>query len=237
MRLNREGHLTLPSIELVQLLDLSRTLNRKTAGLFDPTIQPLWQLYGSLYETRAGKELPPHDAIAQRLQLIGLHHVHIEAGRIALDPDCSITLNGIAQGYITDRVAELLRRRGLDHILIDLGEVRALGPQPDGSPFRIAVPQSGLQVPLADAALAVSSPAGLLFAPEHGMGHILDPRTGSGRSPWRCIAVRHASAAVADGLSTAFVLADRAAITKTLQEVAGTRVWATRPDGSIETFA
>jgi thiamine biosynthesis lipoprotein len=36
---------------------------------------------------------------------------------------------------VTDRVADLLRGRGLDHVLVDLGEQRALGPRAAGAPW------------------------------------------------------------------------------------------------------
>ena len=53
-------------------------------------------------------------------------------------PGMAITLNGIAQGYITDRVADLLRNEGFDQAMVDLGEWRALGSHPDGRPWRAA---------------------------------------------------------------------------------------------------
>ena len=54
-----------------------------------------------------------------------------------------IALNGIAQGYITDRVADLLRKEGLDDVLVDLGEIRGLGRHADGRPWTV-----GLKDPL-----------------------------------------------------------------------------------------
>ena len=39
----------------------------------------------------------------------------------------AITLNGIAQGYATDRVVDVLRARGLSTTLVNMGEIRALG--------------------------------------------------------------------------------------------------------------
>ena len=34
-----------------------------------------------------------------------------------------LSLNGIAQGYITDKVAELLKQQGVSQALIDMGEI------------------------------------------------------------------------------------------------------------------
>ena len=41
-----------------------------------------------------------------------------------------LTLNGIAQGYATDRVVAILRSEGIEHSLVDMGESRALGDGP-----------------------------------------------------------------------------------------------------------
>ena len=51
----------------------------------------------------------------------------------------AVTLNGIAQGYITDRVADLLRAEGLEKVMIDLGEIRTLGDHPEGRPWRVGL--------------------------------------------------------------------------------------------------
>ncbi len=40
-----------------------------------------------------------------------------------LKPGRQITLNGVAQGYISDRVADLLKANGVEHVLVNLGEM------------------------------------------------------------------------------------------------------------------
>ena len=45
-----------------------------------------------------------------------------------------VTLNGIGQGYITDRVVDLLRAGGIEHALVDMGKTRAIGGHPTGGP-------------------------------------------------------------------------------------------------------
>ena len=46
-----------------------------------------------------------------------------------------VTLNGIGQGYITDRVVELLRGGGVEHALVDMGKTRAIGGHPRRRPL------------------------------------------------------------------------------------------------------
>ena len=46
---------------------------------------------------------------------------------------------GIAQGYITDRVVEILRDCGIRRTMADLGEARVLGTRPDGLPWQVGL--------------------------------------------------------------------------------------------------
>ena len=136
--LNRDGVLADPPPDLVRLMAESRRISELSAGAFDVTVQPLWRLYAAHFsEPGADPKGPPAQAIAQALSLVDYGAVTVDSGRIALArPGMAVTLNGIAQGYITDRVAELLRRAGADRVLIDLGEARGLGRHPSGRPWR-----------------------------------------------------------------------------------------------------
>src|SRR5699024_9464578 len=127
---------------------------------------------------------------------------------ITLRPGMALTLNGIAQGYATDRIAEMLRVEGLDNIFVDAGEFRALGGMPGGGDWPVTL-ESGPEITLNDRALATSAPLGTTFDQEGRIGHILDPRTGGPvKAPWRSISVSAKSAALADALATACCLAE-----------------------------
>jgi thiamine biosynthesis lipoprotein len=113
----------------------------------------------------------------------------------------AITLNGIAQGYITDRVADLLRNDGFEHAVADLGEWRALGNHPEGRPWRAATREG--EIELSDNALAVSSGAGTAFEPSGRFHHIFDPATGASALRLAEVAVVASRAMIADALATA----------------------------------
>ncbi|PTE15814.1 thiamine biosynthesis protein ApbE, partial [Cereibacter changlensis JA139] len=69
----------------------------------------------------------------------------------------ALTLNGIAQGFIADRVPELLKAEGVGDILVDTGELRALGGHPEGGGWPVAL-ASGEALTLRDMALASPAP-------------------------------------------------------------------------------
>ena len=107
-QLNRDGALDAPPADLVVLLSRAATIHAATRGAFDPTVQPVWRL---LAET-GGK--PEPSAMSDALARIGWDGVSVTPGRISFARSgMALTLNGVAQGYITDRVAALLRDEGL----------------------------------------------------------------------------------------------------------------------------
>jgi thiamine biosynthesis lipoprotein len=229
--LNRMGHLDAPSHDLVKLLHLSRKMNAATQGLFDPTVQPLWEYLSNWYSANPDRKAPRQEDLASVRSRIGMEKISLENGRIECNEGTRITLNGIAQGYITDRVADLLRSKGWRHVLIDLGEVRAIDTKPDGNAWRIHIRELARSLSLTDAALATSSGSALTFDRSGAATHILNPFTGRSPASWRAVTVRHASATVADALSTALFAASPEQMETIVKNHQKTRIWAALTDG------
>lgn len=220
MRLNAAGRLDEAPADLRLLLAEALALAERTNGAFDPTIQPLWLLHARHFDTaRAPSGGPDAADLAAAGALVGWRGVHIEGGTIRLDrPGMALTLNGIAQGYITDKVGDILRARGFAHVLVDMGEQLALGPKWDGTAWRVGLrdpydPERIVEkLPLAGGAVATSSNLGGAAAdPKRRLAHILDPRTGHPADAFASVSVVSDRATDADGLSTALTLlpADR----------------------------
>jgi FAD:protein FMN transferase len=207
VRLNRQGTLAEPPVELVELLSMSRHVSMVTAGAFDVTVQPLWDVYSAHFaQPGADPKGPPEDRIAAARQLVDWRTVRVGADRIALRrPGAAITLNGIAQGYITDKVADLLRRNGMRHVLVNMDDIRAVGPKPDGTPWRVGL-EGGDEIPLVDRAVSTSAPAGTQFSPF--CNHIFVPATGHCSTLAGSVSVVATTAAMADALSTAIAAGD-----------------------------
>ncbi len=209
-RLNAEGRLDAPPPELLQCLTLAGAVHRASAGAFDPTVQPLWALWA---ERASSGNRPTQGELTTTRDLGGWDALRLDEAAIVMAPGMALTLNGIAQGFIGDRVAALLSAEGLTDILIDTGEHVALGQMSGGGAWPVRLAQGG-EAGLSDRALATSAPNGTVFDQGGRYGHILDPRTGEpAAARWQGISITAPSAALADALSTgACLMADRQSI-------------------------
>ncbi len=214
-RLNRDGHLPYPARDMLDLFDLAGKVHKATGGLFDPSVQPLWMAVATGGDISAARSL------------VGWDYVKATAKEIRLKrPGMALTFNGIAQGAAADRIAALMRAQGFDNVMIDMGEVIALGQRPDGGGWRaeIETPQ-GIPVArrsLQNRALATSAPTGTRIGPNGQHAHIINP---TGHAPlWQLASVEADQAALADALSTAFCLMDRKAIDAALEMFPNTTV-------------
>lgn len=217
-RLNAAGRLAAPPFELLECLALAGAVHDATGGAFDPSVQPLWAAHA---EAHAAGAPPGPEALAAARARVGWNRVAFSAAEISFArPGMALTLNGIAQGFIADRVARLLAAEGLTEVLIDTGEI--IAPGGGGWPVRIA---DGPEVTLRAQALATSAPGGTSFDAAGLAGHILDPRTGlPAAAGWRQISVTAPSAALADALSTGFCLMEHAAMDAALARFPGARL-------------
>ena len=214
-RLNAAGRLAAPALDLVAVLRAAERWRAATAGAFDMRVQPLWRARAEGRDPEAAREAAQAP-------------VAIASAAVTLAPGAGLTLNGLAQGTIADRVSAALARRGFTRMMVDAGEMRLSGPA-----RRVAVPQVGVTLRLADAALAVSAPGALRFA--DGAGHILDPR-GAGAERWRAVAVVARAgpdaAETADALSTAFAVSAPDLI-DAVARAAGAAALARATDGAL----
>jgi thiamine biosynthesis lipoprotein len=239
-RLNRDGEMREPPLDLVVLLEESLRFSRLSRGAFDVTVQPLWQLYaGHFAAPDADPAGPAPETIAAARGLVDWRAVEVTPTLVRLDrPGMAVTLNGIAQGYVTDHVADLLREAGMRQVLVDLGEIRMLGGHPDGRPWRVGLEGAAQrEIELADLAVATSAGSGTMFDRSGRFHHLLDPASGTSAGHWRSVSVTAARATLADGLSTTLSIVAPAAAGEVLAAAAPARAWLTNGSGETRVLA
>jgi thiamine biosynthesis lipoprotein len=173
--------------ETAALLDYADACHRQSGGRFDISsgiLRRAWRFGAD------GGRLPEPAQVQALLQHVGWQRVDWQRAPTRLlrfpVPGMELDFGGIVKEYAVDRVAALLQGAGVAHGFVNLGgDVRALGPQPDGSPWRIGIrhPREAgallITLELATGALASSGDYERCIVVEgRRYGHILDPRTG-----------------------------------------------------------
>ena len=218
-RLNAEGKLENPDVDFLALMSQALSFSKQTDGVFDITVQPLWRLYAEHFsKPGADPQGPTRAHIEETLSLVGSSQIELTSREVAFrKPGMAVTLNGIAQGYITDRITVLLKKAGFENVLVSLGENYALGSHPDGSPWRagISSPEDGKAVlrtvDLIDKALATSGGYGSPFTSTSSLNHLINPVTGKTAAFNKSVSVIARSAVKADMASTALSLMEKSA--------------------------
>ena len=232
-KLNDAGLLLAPPPELIDLLSRSNSISEQTDGAFDISVQSLWQLYQAHFTQGGGAEGPSQAALKAARELVDYRAIEIQPSQIAFTrPGMSITMNGIAQGYITDAVTQVLKRAGATNVLVNMGEIRALGHHGDGQPWKVGLgSETDLKVDLIDKAVATSAGDGMIF-PSSDYHHLFDPRSGLSTHRWKQISVISHTATFADGFSTAFSSLDESQILE-ISDKTNIQVHAIKQDGTL----
>lgn len=228
-RLNASGRLDCPSPDLLHVLSVSREIHKATNRRFDPTVQSLWRFYVEWYGADRTRSRPPDIALARYGERVGFDRVHFGPNGVEMPRDFALTLNGIAQGHITDRGVAILKDLGFTRVLADLGEIGAIGPRVTGDPWRIARPD-GATIRLQDAALSTSAGSGTRLA-DNGDHHIFDPISLRPARIWKWVSVVHPSATFADGLSTGLYCLSPDECVRVLEVFPDARLWGQMADG------
>ena len=201
--------------ELMAVLETALGIGRLTDGAFDIGVGDAVAAWGfgpqkastvAIRESLARPRRPAHELL--ELDRAGLRvRKH---GAITLD------LSGIAKGYGVDRLAEVATGFGIAGALVAIdGELRAIGHQPDGTAWAVAIerPDHAVRAPhailaLQDAAVATSGDyRHWVDVGGRRLSHTIDPALGGplAASP-ASVTVVAASCAVADAWATALMV-------------------------------
>lgn len=208
------------SPELEQFLYQTQKIVEISDGLFDPTIEPMQQLWK---EKLAAGQTPSEPELEAIVPAIGWNRIHFGNGSFYKDHDLtSLDLGGIAKGYCVDLLVERLNGAGFPNVFVEWGgEIRTSGEHPDHRPWTIFISRLGdpdpehaiAKLSLINQAIATSgdylqqwSISADLSKKPVTYFHIFDPRT---HRPLQATDTSVASASVvaptcmlADGLAT-----------------------------------
>ena len=167
--------------ETAALLAYADACWQQSDGLFDITsgiLRRAWNFRGGA--------LPGAEQVAQWLPHVGWQRVRRSPAAVALEAGMEIDFGGIGKEYAADRAAAAAQAAGAHSGLVNLGgDVRVIGPRPDGQPWRVGIahprrPGTMLaQIALQEGGLASSGDYERFIEIDgRRYCHILDPRTG-----------------------------------------------------------
>ncbi len=112
-------------------------LSNITNGDFDITIYPLVELYGF---TTDEYYAPTQEEIDEKLNLVNYKNIIIDDTSIAIDKGMAIDLGGIAKGYASGSLKEILIDNGVEKAIISLGgNVETVGIKSDNEKWQVGV--------------------------------------------------------------------------------------------------
>ncbi len=191
------------------LIERSIQLWEETAGAFDITIYPVMRAWGFVNKAY---RVPTEEELRTLLLYVDSSLITIqEEKNLTIPQQVEIDFGGIAKGYASMRVAQIMKEYGIRSAKLNLGgNVQTVGMKPDGSKWRIAIksPKASLPylgiVSIGEAAVITSGGYERYFE-ENGQiyHHIIDPATGKpAKSGLASVTIVCEDGTLADGLST-----------------------------------
>ena len=198
-RINR-GETVQKSDMFNEVFELAQTVNRETGGAFDITVAPLVNAWGFGFK---------HESMPSRQQVDSLLKVRDQ-----------YDFSAIAKGYGSDVVARLLRKRGVQNFMVEIGgEIVTQGISERRLPWKIGVTKptddslsvgGELQTVLniTDVAMATSGNyRNFYYKGGRKYAHTIDPKTGYPvQHSLLSATVLAKSCAVADAYATSFMV-------------------------------
>ncbi|HLE40006.1 MAG TPA: FAD:protein FMN transferase, partial [Nitrospirota bacterium] len=174
------------SPEMIEMVEAARKISELTDGAFDVTVGPLVVLWQMRLKEGAAPTETEIESIKNRVGYRNIITDKKASTLFLMKPGMIMDFGGCAKGYVADRVAELLKGRGIDNAIVALaGDIRVMGHRPDGSSWRIGVqhPRDSAKtltvLELSDKFISTSGDyERYQIVHRKRYHHILDPRTG-----------------------------------------------------------
>jgi FAD:protein FMN transferase len=190
---------------------------RQTGGAFNPTLDRLINIWG--FGHQGPRREPTEEELSTALALVGCDNIEVLPGHALrkTNPDVTLNVNAIVEGWAVDQVALLLEQKGVTNYFVEIGgEVRASGFSEKLRPWRVGIDrpvegampgeQFDIIVEVDHRGLATSGNYRNFMVNENGhkVSHILDPRRGRpAESPLASVSVIAPDCATADAMATA----------------------------------
>ena len=180
------------------LWDISSDVHRESKGAFDVAMAPLMKLWGFRMQHRDVVTPAMVDSVHAfarfRTDVVDFNEIE-DASGLAVgghlskgDPRAELDFNAVAQGFTVDGLAEVLMDHGVMDMMVELGgEVKCMGTNLQGQPWRIAIDRPQAEGRTLQAVLPLDNQSvctsgnyrKVTVVNGQKLSHTLDPRTGA----------------------------------------------------------
>ena len=215
---NRSESIQVTDTMFLKVFRRAMEISDWTDGAFDITVAPAVNAWGFGFKHAENIGDSTLDSLRN---ITGYRKIHEQNGRITKDnPDIMLDCSAIAKGFGSDMVAAMLRSKGIDDYMVEIGgEIVVSGHNPKGNKWNIGISKpvddslsinTELQtvIPVTDIAMATSGNYRNFYVKDgRKYAHTLDPHT--------CMPVSHsllsvtvfaADCATADALATSMMV-------------------------------
>lgn len=204
------------SPEVIEVVKASRKLYDITEGVFNPLIGAVTRLWKI---NTGDKILPSRESLDIAINLSDINNLEINDNENSIflrGRGCVLDLGGIAKGFASEKISDMLKTRGVKSGIIDLGgNIYAIGLKNDGQKWNIGVRDplepSGspaLVLSVRDSAVITSGNyERYKIVDGKRFSHFFDPKTGESiQSDLLSVTIITPDGSLADGLATAFMI-------------------------------
>ena len=204
--------------DFIKVFTLAKEVSEATSGTFDITVAPLVNAWGFGFKNGTFPTNKETDSIKA---FVGMDKVRLNGRKIVKDdPRIMLDCSAIAKGYAVDKVANMLKEKGVQNFLVEIGgEIVAAGVNAHNKAWSIGVTKpeddslsvnSEVQMvmTISDCAIATSGNYRNYYIKDgHKYAHTIDPTTGKpAESNLLSATVTARSCAEADAYATAFMV-------------------------------
>ncbi|MDD2230480.1 MAG: FAD:protein FMN transferase [Candidatus Cloacimonetes bacterium] len=194
--------------DVYAMLVIADSLYKISNGTFDPTIKPVWDLWGFNSESPT---IPDSLEIQKELKRVGFNRIKFDKDKLTKPIDMQIGLGAISKGYILDKAKEYMHSIGLNSGYISCRSSMTFFGNPIAQIVYIQHPRKTddfiASFKILNKSVGTSGDYQQFFVIDNKRyQHILNPLTGYPVEDMHSVTVLTDSAAWADGLSTALFL-------------------------------
>lgn len=183
------------SPDFIQLIDIAKDIDSKTQGCYDPTIGPLFSLWGFQDDVL---NVPTETQIQVVKNDLGMDKIEVDKEHLRIRktlPTIQLNFSSMGEGYTIGKLSAILEEKGVKNYLVEFGgDMKIRGHKPGGEKWRIAIEKPRMNQDQQDRTpyqiLTIQDENGVtldtsgtyrhhLDANGKEYSHILDPRRGA----------------------------------------------------------